>query len=73
MTEIDRIIYEIDEFLETRNQKTTTPVEINTYLERKGILKDSPTRPGKSIREILRRGEIPHAYQNGVKWFIPHS
>jgi hypothetical protein len=73
MTEIDRIIYEIDEFLETRNQKTTTPVEINTYLERKGILKDSPTRPGKPIREILRRGEIPHAYQNGVKWFIPHS
>jgi len=64
MTEIDRIIYEIDEFLETRNQKTTTPVEINTYLERKGILKDSPTRPGKPIREILRRGEIPHAYQN---------
>jgi len=73
MAEIDRIIYEIDEFLETRNQKTTTPVEINTYLERKGILKDSPTRPGKPIREILRRGEIPHAYQNGVKWFIPHS
>lgn len=73
MADIERIIKAIDDFLETKHQKTTTPVEINPYLENKGLLNDSASRPGKPIRELLRKGKIPHAYQIGVNWQIPHS
>ncbi|MDY0143102.1 MAG: hypothetical protein RBR97_14530 [Bacteroidales bacterium] len=73
MADIERIINAIDEFLERKHQKTTTPVDINPYLEKEGLLSDSASRPGKPIREILRKGKICHAYQIGVNWFIPHS
>lgn len=73
MTDIERIIKAIDEFLERNHQKITTPVEINPYLESKGLLNDSASRPGLPIRKILRKGQIPHAYQIGVNWQIPHS
>lgn len=73
MVDITRIIKAIDKFLEIKHQDTTTPVEINPYLEKEGILNDSALRPGKPIREILRKGKIPHAYQIGVHWSIPHS
>lgn len=73
MIDIEKIILAIDEFLNKKNQKVTTPIEINSHLEEKGILKNSVTRPGKPIREILTKGLIPHAYQVGVKWYIPHS
>lgn len=73
MADINRIIDAIDEFLERNHQKTTTPVEINPILELKGLLNDSSSRPGLPIRKILRNGQIPHAYQIGVNWQIPHS
>jgi len=73
MADIDRIIKAIDKFLEMKHQEITTPVEINPYLETKGLLNDSTSRPGLPIRKILRKGQIPHAYQIGVKWQIPHS
>jgi hypothetical protein len=73
MTDIKEIISAIDEFLEKKNLLTTKPVEINQYLDKKGVLKDSSLRPGKPIRALLRKGKIPHAYQTGSKWFIPHS
>lgn len=73
MADIEKIIKAIDEFLERKHQKTTTPVEINEYLETKGLLNDSTSRPGLPIRNILRKGQIPHAYQIGVNWQIPHS
>lgn len=73
MTDIGRIINAIDEFLEKNKQITTTPPEINSYLEKKGLLKDSKSRSGSPIRNILRKGEVPHAYQDGVNWFIPKS
>lgn len=73
MADIIEIILTIDKFLERRDQQITTPVEINPYLESKGLLKDSHSRPGLPIRKILRKGLIPHAYQVGVFWQIPHS
>lgn len=73
MADIERIIKAIDEFLEQKHQQFTTPVEINPYLERKGLLNDSVSRPGLPIRKILREGQISHAYQIGVNWQIPHS
>lgn len=73
MADIERIVEAIDNFLETKHQKTTTPVEINPYLEKIGLLYDSVSRPGKPVRDLLRKGKIPHAYQIGVNWHIPHS
>ena len=57
MADIKRIIKAIDEFLERKHQQITTPVEINPYLERLGLLNDSPSRPGLPIRKILRKGD----------------
>ena len=73
MADILKIILAIDEFLEIKHQKTTTPVEINQYLEKIGLLNNSSSRPGSPIRKILRKGQIKQAYQNGVYWYIPHS
>ncbi|HUH74669.1 MAG TPA: hypothetical protein VLZ75_09695 [Chitinophagales bacterium] len=73
MADAKGIINAIDEFLERKHQKTTTPVEIGAYLEKQGMLKDSTSRPGSPLRDILRKGKIPHAYQVGTKWLIPHS
>lgn len=52
------------------------PVEANSLLEKVGILKDSKDRPGKPLRDLLRKGKLPHAFQAGGKgssWTIPHS
>lgn len=73
MADIEKIISAIDDFLTRKHQKTTTPVEVNPILEGMELLNDSDSRPGKPLREILRKGKIPHAYQIGVNWYIPHS
>ena len=71
---ISLIIETFDRYLETQHKKVCDPVEANEYLERVGVLKDSNSRKGKPLRDILRNGLIPHAYQgsNG-RWSIPHS
>lgn len=68
-----KIIKAIDELLELRGVWSVDPVEANSYLERKGLLNDSQSRPGLPLRKLLRAGEIPHAYQDGRYWRIPHS
>lgn len=73
MPDIDKIIDSIDDYLRWSNKLTTNPVEINEHLNKKGILSDSSSRPGAPIRKLLRNGQIPLAYQVGVKWEIPMS
>ena len=73
MADIKGILIAIDEFLEKRKQEYTTPVELNNFLEKKGLLKDNHSRPGLPIRIILRDGKIKQAYQVGSNWRIPHS
>jgi hypothetical protein len=73
MANITLIIQTIDDYLEKKHISTTTPVEISPVLESAGILKNSKDRPGKPLRDILRADKIPHAYQIGNKWHIPHS
>jgi len=51
------------------------PVTANAILARAGVLRDSNSRPGKPLRDLLRAGLIPGAYQvpnkpNG-RWHIP--
>jgi hypothetical protein len=73
MANVTQIIQAIDDYLEKKHISTTTPVEISPVLEAAGILKNSKQRPGKPLRDILRADKIPHAYQIGNKWQIPHS
>lgn len=68
-----KVVRAIDEYLDQKGLSETTPVEVASYLDRKGILKDSKDRPGKPLRDLLRKGEIPNAHQNGNRWVIRRS
>lgn len=76
---IQRIIETIDNYLEENNLKEISAVEANEILEHKKVLKNSKSRPGKPLRDILRQGLIPNAdyrIKPGNKrgfWFIQHS
>ena len=77
MADIKKIISEIDTYLAKTGLTHITPVEANKLLEKAGLLKDySDSRPGLPLRDLLRDGKIPHAFQKsgkGSKWAIPHS
>ncbi|HEX4372589.1 MAG TPA: hypothetical protein VHZ50_04700, partial [Puia sp.] len=73
---ITAIISHLDNYLLQSGQESIGPVEGNAILAKAGLLKDNDLRKGKPLRELLRGGKIPHAYQAGVKgseWTIPHS
>lgn len=73
---MDQIIEFIDKFLERTGKTSINAVEANSLLEKAGILKDNKIRPGKPLRDLLRKGRLPHAYQSSGKgsgWSIPHS
>jgi len=70
------IIQHIDNYLTRTGKPTIDPVEANAILAKAGLLRDSKDRPGKPLRELLRKGQLPHAFQSGGKgsaWTIPHS
>lgn len=70
------IISAIDKYLERTGQQSIGPVEANEILAKAGMLRDSKDRPGKPLRDLLRKGQLPHAFQSGGKgteWTIPHS
>lgn len=70
------IIDYLDNYLTKTRRQSIDPVESNAILEKAGLIKDSKDRPGKPLRDILRKGQIPHAFQAGGKsssWTIPHS
>lgn len=73
---MDKIIEYIDDYLSKSNLENIGAVEANELLAKIGILKDSEDRPGKPLRDLLRKGSLPHAFQSGGKgssWVIPHS
>ena len=59
------LIKTIDNYLDKTNKPFTTPAELRDDR----IIEIS----NKYLRDILRKGKIPHAYQDGVSWRIPHS
>lgn len=71
MKDIKQIEIAIENFLIKEKKFETNPVEAGAYLHRIGLLKDSKDRPGKPLRDILRKGLLKHAYQNGNRWVIP--
>lgn len=74
MNTLKLIISTLDKYIERNGIDALTAVEAAEILDEAGILNDSSSSPGKPLRNILRSGEIKHAYQlsNG-RWFIPHS
>lgn len=73
---IKDIIKYLDNYLIKTGRKTIDPVEANAILAKAGILSDSNSRPGKPLRDLLRKGQLPHAFQSGGKgssWSIPLS
>lgn len=73
MSNIERIIEAIDQYLIRENKLQATPTELSPYLDKIGLLKDSDLRKGKPLRNLLRAKKIPQAYQNGSRWIIPRS
>ena len=73
MNETQLIIRIIDKHLEETGEDFITPPAANQLLEARGILKDRSARSGNPLRRFLRAGKIPHAYQEGRFWRIPHS
>ena len=52
-------------------EKQISAVDAARALDRLGLLADSPSRRGKPLRDMLRAGQVEHAFQeNGVRWFI---
>lgn len=74
--DIEAIITYLHNYLIQSGEREIDPVRANAILATKGLLTDNKNRPGKSIRDLLRKGFFPHAFQAGGKgssWTIPHS
>lgn len=63
----------IQRFAAGQPGRRTTAVDAAAELDRLGLLRDSQTRKGKPLRDLLRAGLIEHAYQEGTRWFIDHD
>lgn len=47
-----------------------TAVEAAKELDHLGLLRDSPSRPGKPPRDVLRAGRIAHSRQEAGRWWF---
>ncbi len=57
----------IQTYLREHSLSSITPVEIAVELENAGVLKDSKSRSGLPLRNLIRSGSIEGAWQDG--WF----
>tara|TARA_B100001167_G_C16697155_1_gene269854 strand:+ start:34 stop:699 length:666 start_codon:yes stop_codon:yes gene_type:complete len=61
----------IQTYLRNQDLATITPVEVARELDGAGILKDSKSRPGLPLRNLLRQGSIENAWQDeSNRWHI---
>lgn len=76
MVKIDSIVEFLDTHLRRHGLSEVSAVEAARLLDRAGLLNDSQAKPGKPLRDKLRKGLLPHAYQvsgKGSEWRIPQS
>ena len=59
---MDKIVNFLDEYLRKTGRESIGAVEANALLDKAGLLKDNPQRPGLPLRNKLRKGELPYAY-----------
>ncbi|MEI7474820.1 MAG: hypothetical protein WCK67_08570 [bacterium] len=70
------IIDYLDKYLTKTGKSSIDPVEANSVLTIANLLPDNKIRPGKPLRDLLRKGKLPYAFQPGGKgtsWVIPYS
>lgn len=65
--DINMIIEYLDNYLIKNHVPFVSAPEANKIIEKVGLLKDSKHSPGKPLRELLRAGYFPHAYQKKGK------
>ena len=73
---MDKIVNFLDEYLSKTGRESIGAVEANALLDKTGLLKDNPQRPGLPLRNRLRKSKLPYAYQVAgkySKWVIPIS
>lgn len=63
MNDIKIIIDFLDDYIETNNLDHLTAIEAGEILSENGLLNNSQDRSGLPLRNLLRSGSIPHAYQ----------
>jgi hypothetical protein len=68
-TRIDRINAALQEVACARPEREIRAVDAAAALDRMGLLRDSDSRPGKPLRDLLRDGVIRNAYQDGGRWW----
>lgn len=73
MTEQQKIIQFLDDYLVKNALDGLSAAEASRLLDEAGLLADDPSKPGESMRRLLRDGSIPHAQKIQGKWFIPRS
>lgn len=74
--DINAIITFLDKHLLQTGRPSIDPIEANELLSKAKLLTNSKDRPGKPLRDLLRKGLLPHAFQLGGKgssWLIPNS
>lgn len=71
MPEIGSINRFLQLVLELKGDRSATAVEAARWLDCVGLLKDSESRPGKPLRDLLRDGKIQGQRQEAnSRWFI---
>ena len=74
MPDIDKINTFLQKELIKRRQPEVPAVEAAGWLDRAGLLNDSPTRPGLPLRNLLRSkkilGQVQIPNRKHGRWFI---
>ena len=73
MTEHQKIVEFLDDYLAKNNLDGVSAAEASRLLHEAGLLEDDAQRPGDPLRKLLRAGAIPHARKEQGKWLIPKS
>ncbi len=73
MTENQKIIQFLDDYLAKNALDGLSAAEASRLLDEAGLLADDASKPGESMRRLLRDGGVPHAHKVQGKWFIPCS
>lgn len=69
-----KLIRCLDRYMDRNGIRELSAPAAAEVLDKAGLLKDSDTRPGKPLRDILRDGGFErYAYQIGREWHIRRS
>ncbi|XAM00889.1 hypothetical protein OT109_05785 [Phycisphaeraceae bacterium D3-23] len=74
MAEVFRMNHRLQSEMRRRCINTLTAVDAAAILDEAGLLADSPDRPGRDLRRLLRDGKINGARQlPNRRWFIDRA